>query len=172
MLQQILSHTPAYVWAILAFLVYRGVAASQDRVVRYRSVFIIPGGMLVLGLNSVATGFGLWTPAGAAWLAATLAGAALARTRAGGDGAKAVDHAAGTVTQRGSWMPLALMMAVFCCKYAVGAALAVQPALRGDMRFAVPACMAFGLFNGILLGRLLRTAAAWQALRPAAASPA
>lgn len=172
MLQQILMHTPAYVWAILAFLVYRGVAASKDRVVSYRSVFIIPGVMLVLGLNSVANGFGLGTPAGLAWLTAAVAGAALAWTWTGSHGTDAVDHAAGTVTQRGSWTPLALMMAVFCCKYVVGAALAVQPGLSGDLRFAVPACFAFGLFNGIFLGRLLRTAAGWQATRPAAPSAA
>jgi hypothetical protein len=172
MLQQVLTHTPTYVWAILGFLVYRGVAASKDRVVTYRSVFIIPGVMLVLGMNSVENGFGLGTPAGAAWLAGALAGVALAWTWAGGDGTRAVDHAAGTVTQRGSWLPLALMMAVFCCKYVVGAALAMQPALSGDMRFAVPACVAFGLFNGIFLGRLLRTVAAWQTMRPSATSAA
>lgn len=172
-MQQILIHTPTYVWAILAFLVYRGVAASRDRVVSYRSVFIIPAVMLVLGLNSVANGFGLATPAGAAWLAGALAGVALARSRAGAAGARvAVDWAAGTVTQRGSWTPLALMMAVFCCKYVVGAALAIQPALAGDPRFALPACLAFGLFNGIFFGRLLGTAAAWQQARPAVRSAA
>eukprot|EP01034_Spumella_vulgaris_P000306 gene306-407_t len=72
MLQQILIHTPVYVWIILAILIYRGVAASKDRVVRYRSVFIVPAIMLALGLNGVASGFGLQSPAGAAWLAGML----------------------------------------------------------------------------------------------------
>lgn len=166
MLQQTLIHTPVYVWAILAFLIYRGVAASRNRVVRYRSVFVVPGIMLALGLNSVASGFGLGSPAGAAWLAGVLAGPALAWASAAAvveaRGVHVVDRAAGTVLQRGSWVPLALMMAVFCCKYAVGASLAIQPALRGDPRFALLTCLAFGLFNGIFFGRLLRTVAAWR----------
>lgn len=167
MLQQILIHTPAFVWAILAFVIYRGVAASKDRVVRYRTVFIVPCVMLALGISSVAGGFGLGTAAGAAWVAGILAGAALAWSLAAGTAAdrgadSIVDRAAGTVLQRGSWAPLVLMMAVFCCKYVVNASLAMQPALRDDPRFAIPTCLAFGLFNGILLGRLLRTIAAWR----------
>ena len=173
MLQQILIHTPVYVWVILAILIYRGVAASKDRVVRYRSVFIVPAIMLALGLNGVAGGFGLQSPAGAAWLGGMLAGTALAWTlaagrQAGGAADHLVDRAAGTVLQRGSWVPLALMMAVFCCKYAVGATLAVQPAMQGDPRFAIPACLVFGLSNGIFIGRLLRIIAAWRSA-PAAA---
>jgi len=167
MLQQMLIHTPVYVWAILAFLIYRGVVASKDRVVRYRSVFVVPGIVLALGLNSVASGFGSGSPAGAAWLAGVLAGAALAWALAAAVAADrgadhVVDRAAGTVLQRGSWVPLVLMMAVFCSKYAVGASLAIQPALRGDPRFAVLTCLAFGLFNGVFFGHLLRTVAAWR----------
>lgn len=167
MLQQILIHTPVYVWAILAFLIHRGVVASKNRVVRYRSVFIVPGIMLALGMNSVASGFGMGSTAGAAWLTGILAGAVLTWALTAGavashGTAHVVDRAAGTVWQRGSWVPMALMMAVFCCKYVVGASLAMQPALRGDPRFAIPACLVFGLFNGIFIGRLLRTVAAWH----------
>lgn len=167
MLPQILNHTPTYVWAILAFLLYRGVAASRDRVLSYRSAFIIPGVMLALGWQSVANGFGMETPAGAAWLLGMLAGAALAWLRSG---PVTVDRAAGTVMQRGSWMPLALMLAIFCSKYAVAVALSIAPALRGDLRFALPVCLGFGLFNGVFLGRLLRIVAAWNAGRGAIAA--
>lgn len=165
MLQQILIQTPVYVWAILAFLIYRGVVASKDRVVSYRSVFIIPAVMLMLGANSIARGFGLDTPAGAAWLGGVIAGAVIAWVWAG---RAIVDRAAGVVMQRGSWIPLMLMMAIFFCKYAVAVTLTMLPALRGNTGFIVPVCVAFGIFNGIFLGRLLRTVAAWNAGRIAA----
>jgi hypothetical protein len=165
MLQQILIQTPVYVWAILAFLIYRGVVASKDRVVSYRSVFIIPTVMLVLGANSIARGFGLDTAAGAAWLGGMVAGAGIAWALTG---RVTVDRAAGVVVQRGSWIPLALMMAIFFCKYAVAVTLTILPALRGNAGFAVPVCVAFGVFNGVFLGRLLRTVAAWNAGRSAA----
>ena len=59
MLIQILSHTPAYVWAILAFLVYRGVAAMREREVAPRQLTVIPIVMLLLSLQDIVARFGV-----------------------------------------------------------------------------------------------------------------
>lgn len=158
MLQQIVSHTPTYVWAILGFLVYRGVAASRDRTVTVREVFILPAVMLALGLQSTANGFGLESPAGGAWLAGLTAGIVL-MWRSAGNGA-VLDRAAGTVQLRGSWLPMALMMAIFVGKFAMAVALASQPALRSSLALALPACAAFGLLSGAFMARPLHVAAA------------
>ena len=158
-MQQIFTQTPVYVWAILAFLIVRGVHASKDRSVPFRRAFILPAVMLALGLQSTASGFGLATLAGAAWLGAVVLSAALTWRGA----SVTVDRAAGTVLQRGSWMPLALMMSIFCCKFVIGVALSVQPALQTDLRFALPACLLLGLFNGVFIGRMLRTVTTWTA---------
>lgn len=156
MIQQIFSHTPIYVWAILGLLVVRGVAASRDRVMRVRSVFIMPLVMLALGLHGTATGFGLLGAAGAAWLAGLVAAAAVAWHLA--RGAASVDRAAGTVQLRASWLPLVLMLAVFVAKYVLAVALAMQPALRGSLAFALPACAIFGALAGAFMGQPLRVA--------------
>jgi hypothetical protein len=165
MLQQIVSHTPAYVWGILGFLVYRGVAASRERTVTVREVFILPVVMLALGLQSTANGFGLESPAGAAWLAGLAAGVAMMWRRAGKS--FVLDRAAGMVQLRGSWLPMALMMTIFVGKFAMAVALATQPALRGSLAFALPACALFGALSGAFMARPLRVAAA---LRTASAS--
>jgi len=167
MLQQIVSHTPTYVWGILGFLVYRGVAASRDRSMTVRAVFILPLVMLVLGLQSTANGFGLASPAGAAWLAGIAAGVALMWRRAA-DGT-VLDRATGMVHLRGSWLPMALMMTIFIGKFAMAVALASQPALRGSLALALPACAAFGALSGAFMARPLRVA---QALRAAPAGVA
>jgi len=161
MLQQIVSHTPTYVWIILGFLVVRGVAASRDRVVSRRSLFIMPAVMLALGVTGVAGRFDGGGMLAATWLAAMAAGAALA-WRWSGDQVAGVDRAAGSVHLRGSWTPLALMMTVFAGKYAVGVALGLQPALAHNTGFALAACALFGLCNGVFNGRLLRCIAAWH----------
>jgi hypothetical protein len=158
MLQQIASHTPIYVWAILGFLVYRGLAASRDRSVPVRSVFILPVVMLVLGLQSAANGFGLASPAGAAWLAGIAVGVALTWQRAG-KGAM-LDRAAGKVHLHGSWLPMVLMMTIFVGKFAMAVALVSQPSLRSSLAFALPACAAFGALSGAFMARPLRVAAA------------
>ena len=54
MLQQIFSHTPLYVWAILGFLVYRGVLASRTREVTLRKLFIVPLVWRALDLPSLS----------------------------------------------------------------------------------------------------------------------
>jgi hypothetical protein len=152
MLIQILTHTPLYVWAILAFLVYRGVAAMRDRDVEVRKLVIIPAVMLVLSLQDMNTKFGLggWTLA--AWALAA-AGVALAAGLAA-PARIAASAAPGCVRVRGSRLPLVMMLAVFCTKYAASVTLAVAPQLRHDMLFACAVCGLFGVFNGWFIGRL------------------
>ncbi|GGZ09434.1 DUF6622 family protein [Pseudoduganella plicata] len=155
MLQQIISHTPLYVWAILAFLVHRGVAASRERTMTLRAVAIVPLVMTALALQEIDRRFGLAGVPFAAWGAGAAAGAMVAWHVAAGS-VTGLDHTAGTVTQRGSWLPLAMMLAVFSTRYALAAASAMQPALQHSATFAMSASLLLGLFNGLLAGRPLR----------------
>ncbi|PHV05121.1 hypothetical protein CSQ96_22065 [Janthinobacterium sp. BJB412] len=168
MLQQIISHTPVYVWAILGFLVYRGVVASQDRTVALRSLLIIPAVMVALSLQGIASRFGLHDAPLAAWIVGAALGAGLTWQLV--DAKRiSVNRAEGSVTLRGSWLPLAMMMAIFCAKYAVAIASAMSPALRQEPLFAVTVCATFGVFNGVFLGRLLCQMAAYLKATPPAA---
>lgn len=153
MLQQIVTHTPIYVWLLLAFLVSRGIAASRDRVLPLRRVFVIPVVLLGLSLQDMAGRFGLDGAALAGWLAGAAAGGLLAWH---GTAAAAVDRAAGTVLQRGSWWPLALMLATFMTKYVVAVACVIHPALAQQTGFTLTVCALYGVFNGVFAGRALR----------------
>lgn len=159
MIGQIISHTPTYVWALLAFLIYRGVLASRDREVALSKLVIIPVVMLGLSLSSLsaqgALGASVWT----VWACGMLAGMALV-FKCSSD-AVMVNRRAGTVLQRGSWTPLALMLAIFVTRYAVAVATGLQPALVHSLPFAVGVTLLFGVFNGVFLGRLARQALAW-----------
>lgn len=161
MLQQIISHTPTYVWAILAFLIYRGVLACRDREVSLRSLFIIPAVMLYLSLQSLAARYDFNGMTAGLWLVGAAAGAALAWRLIDGSRIQ-VNRAAGTLLQRGSVVPLVLMLSIFVTKYAVAVLGAVQPALNHDASFIAAICVLFGLFNGVFLGRMARYLAAWQ----------
>jgi hypothetical protein len=162
MLSQILTHTPLYVWAILAFLVMRGLDATREREVTTRKLCIIPLVMLALSLNDIAGKFG----ANALPVAAWTCGAGIAALVAMRVGAARVvaPGAAGSVRLRGSWAPLALMMAVFCTKYAVAVAIAMAPHARHDAAFVAAVCGLYGFFNGCFLGRLALDLAAVRAL--------
>ncbi|HEU4843517.1 MAG TPA: DUF6622 family protein [Burkholderiaceae bacterium] len=161
MIQQIFSHTPLYVWAILVFLVTRGMAASADREVTVRSLFVIPAVMLALSLVDLDNKFGIDHLVAILWLGGALAGAGLV-WRNFDRSAIVCDRAKGTVRLRGSWLPLALMLAIFCTKYLVAVLLHMQPAARDNAGVLAAVCIVFGLFNGAFLGRLGCQMAVWQ----------
>jgi len=168
MLIQILTHTPLYVWAILAFLVYRGMAAMRDRDVEVRKLVMIPAVMLVLSLQDISAKFGLGGWALAAWAVAA-AGVALAAGLAGSERI-AASAVPGHVRVCGSRLPLVMMMAVFFTKYAASVAVSVAPQLRQDTLFACIVCGLFGVFNGWFIGRLVGDMASVRMLPASAAA--
>ena len=168
MLSQIVTKTPLFVWAILAFLVYRGLAMRRDRAAGMRALAILPLAMLGLSLQGVLGNFGMQAAPLAAWLLCMLAGAALSWRLVDGAAIATVPatvpatipatksdapDAAVNVIQRGSWMPLALMMTIFVSKYVVAVALSIKPTLAADSLFAAASCALFGLCSGLFLGR-------------------
>jgi hypothetical protein len=159
MIEQIISHTPTYVWALLAFLIYRGWLASKDRQTSMGKVALIPLVMLGLTLSGLGTngalGEGVWV----VWGIGALASSALIWRWSSRE--ILVDRAAGTVFQRGSWMPLCLMIAIFTTKYVVAVSSVMHPELPQSLPFAVSITLLYGVFNGLFFGRLARYAAAY-----------
>ncbi|MBV9892117.1 MAG: hypothetical protein JO090_14680, partial [Rhizobacter sp.] len=116
MIVAILSHTPSYVWAILAALVVLGSLQLRAQRMSRGRLLVAPVAMGALSLWSVSTAFGAKPAVVAAWLlgigAASLANRALRWPReVAGDGEAFV--------VAGSPWPLALMLAIFALRYAV-----------------------------------------------------
>lgn len=149
---QLVSHTPAWVWAILAFLVWRGVVEMRDREIARRQLFVLPLVMLALSMHDIVFKFGAGAAVLAAWLAGCLAAARLARRF--GHSRIAPAAMPGRVRVRGSRAPLALMMAIFAFKYAISVILAVQPRSASQLSVLLAVGAVYGVFNGLLLGRL------------------
>lgn len=168
MLQQILIRTPFHVWVILAGLIYRGTIASTNREVAFWKLFIIPAIMPLLTLPDLAIKFGHIGTTFGIWAAA--AGVTAALTWHCSSGKVALAKQAGNVLVRGSWLPLAAMMGVFCAKYALNVMLAISPQARHDALIAGIACALFGLLNGIFFGWLARATTTWLQERAQAAS--
>lgn len=156
----ILQHTPAWVWLLLAALVALGLRQAVPHRITLRRMAMLPLAMLALSLWGVASVFGSGT-ALAAWAVGALAAAAVVLRS--GSGTKGVHWAAGE--QRfvlpGSWLPMALILGIFCVKFGVAVSLALQPALRSAPDFALAASLSYGIFSGCFAGRavaLLRLA--------------
>ncbi len=159
MLSNIITHTPLYVWAILAFLVSRGITAMRERELAFKSLCIIPLLMLLLSLQDISKKFGMAPLPLAAWLAGACVAGGLAWRM--GAARISVGSAPGRVTVAGSVLPLLLMVSIFFTKYATAVALAIAPELAGQTVFVAAICVLFGAFNGLFLGRLARDTSAY-----------
>jgi len=149
----ILSHTPGYVWAILAALVLVGsLQLRRQRMSRAR-LLIAPLAMGALSLWSATAAFGARPAVALAWLlgmgTAWLANRALRWPRdVGSDGDAFV--------VAGSPWPLALMLAIFALRYAVAVSLVFHPEWRADPVFAASMALLYGALSGMFTARAVR----------------
>lgn len=155
MIVAILSHTPSWVWPLLAFLLYRGLQATRDRETGLLKALAVPVVMLVLSLSGLLGTFDAHP------LTALLGAAALllsAWLSFGSRAARAIrlDASGRRLIQRGSWQPLLLTVGIFAVKYAAAVSLALHPQLASQAWFTLPQALLYGAFSGVFAGRLLR----------------
>ncbi|WP_404303202.1 DUF6622 family protein [Alicycliphilus denitrificans] len=169
MLLSIVQGTPAWVWGLLAALLWLGLSQMLPRHAGPRRVLLMPLALSAFSAWGLLSAFGAGAGgrALAAWLlataAATLASLALRAAPPAG-----VRFDAQTLRFRlpGSPMPLLLILAIFLTKYLVGVELALQPQLAHDSHFALQVAALYGLYNGLLLARAARLWRLVQGMRP------
>jgi len=154
---QILTHTPAPVWGILAALLVLGLLQTRDRIVSRPRVLLLPVAMSALSLHAALKAFAAAAgglPVLPAWAAGFALGWAANLVLRWPGRVEAL--APGRWRVAGSWAPLALMLAIFVLRYAVGVALALQPALGTDLGVAAGCTLLYGLASGLLAARAHR----------------
>lgn len=158
MLQQILLHTPMFVWALLAFCLLMGLLQRRDQQLN-RTRLIVPSVVwTVFGLWGMASAFGLQALPLAAWALALAVTVGLLRGRAWPAGVQ-VDTARGLYHVPGSWLPMAMMMGIFGAKYVVGVSLALVPMLAQQPAFAVGVSALYGALSGLFVARTVNVLA-------------
>ena len=166
MLTQIASHTPFWVWFLLIALVWLGHSQSKRRTASLAKVAILPLVMVGLSLQGTMNAFGpqalvlgVWGAAGLTTLTLAMGLALPAATHYNADSQR--------FDLPGSWVPLFLILGIFCTKYTVGALTAVQPALAHGDGFSLAFAALYGAFSGIFLGRAGRLLRLSRAVRTA-----
>lgn len=153
-LLQILRGTPVWVCPLFLGLIVLGYLQSKPRNVALAMVAILPVALGVFSLTRVLAVFGPAPLGLAAWATGTAAALLLNRALKQPAGAR-WSAATGTFHVPGSWVPLALMIAVFFARYALAVRLVMTPALVHSVGFAAAASFGFGLLSGIFLARAL-----------------
>jgi hypothetical protein len=155
MFEQVIRHTPLWVWGLLLALVFLGVSQLFNRTVGLRRVTIMSLAMAGLSLYGTVSAFGSGSGVLLAWLAAAVgvAGLVLSRPLAP---QTSYDPATRRFFLPGSWVPLVLMMGIFLTKYVVGVMLAMQPALAHQAGLALAVAALYGAFSGAFISRAAR----------------
>jgi len=158
MVGTILSHTPTWVWAMLAALVWMGLAQVRDRNASLLRVSILPVAMTGLSVWGMTGAFGsspLFGWVMLTWmLVAAVAFAAFGMTNA--PKGTTYDAATRTYFLPGSWVPLATILAIFLTRYVVNVDIAMNPMLARDEQYTIVVAAMYGLFTGTFLGRAAR----------------
>lgn len=160
MLNQIVSHTPVWVWPLLLALLWLGLSQTVTRQVTLKRITITPLVMTGLSLQGTVGAFGANPAVLGVWLVGAALSAALVLQRPLSDQTR-YDDWTQRFTLPGSWLPLLLILGIFVTKYAVGAATGLQPGLRGTAEFSLGVAGVYGAFSGVFLarsGRLWRLA--------------
>jgi hypothetical protein len=161
MLQQFASHTPLWVWALLIFLITRGVAAMKPGEITLGRLAVVPALFTAWGLWSISARYGTSWQAWALWLAGIGAGTGIGwmmLRRA----ALTANRATGKLWRGADYSLLPLLLVTFVVKYGFESALSMSPTLAGDVGFRTAYLLLSGGFTGIFIGKYLRYVAAWR----------
>ena len=152
MLSNIVVRTPLWVWGLLLALLMLGLSQTRTRSVGLRRILILPLAMTCLSLSGTVLSFGVVPMTVLMWILAISATAWLLIRRPAAAETR-YDSAAGLFHLPGSWLPMALIMAIFTIKYAVGIALALRPGLATNLEFSMAIAGLYGALSGVFIAR-------------------
>lgn len=151
----IITHTPVWIWFLLAGLIYLGVTQLSARTASFRRVMIMPVVMTSLSVSSALSTFGAAPAIVLCWVgaAAVVANAVMRKPLRPG-----THYLADTreFALPGSWVPLALIVSIFVTKYTVGVMLAMHAPLTLEPAFGIVCAGLYGIFSGAFIGRAAR----------------
>lgn len=165
MLQHLISSTPVWVWALLVFLITRGIAAMKPGETSLGKLAIVPALFTVWGLWSISHRFGSSWEAWGEWSLGIGAGMGLGWVllrRA----TLTMNPATGMLWRSADYSLLPLLLVTFAVKYGFECALSVSPSLSNDAGFRAAYLLLSGGFTGIFLGKYWRYLRASQLAKP------
>lgn len=154
MLQQIVLHTPWFVWGILALCLVMGFKQLRDQRQSRLRLMAVPAIWTAFGLWGVASAFGLQASMLAAWALGLGLVVVTLRQIPWPRGAS-FDEGNGLFHVPGSWGPMAMIMGIFMAKYLVGVSLAMVPQLAQATAFGLGVSALYGALSGLFIARSL-----------------
>ncbi len=151
---EILKHTPTWVFVLFFLLLVLGYFQSKPRIVSLGKVAILPVAMIALSFYGVWSAFGASVVGIAAWFAGVGLAVLFNQLRTSLQSV-AYSKETKSFSIPGSWLPLALMMAIFFTKYVVGVVLARKLAFGDTPLFIGGVSLIYGFLSGMFFAKVL-----------------
>jgi len=151
---QTLTHTPWWVYLLLAYLLRMGIKASQTRIVALKKLFIIPIIFSAMSVHTVLDSFQL-TGLAVGILASNLLLGIMIGWYQVYRLAIQVDRQHGLIQIPGTWSTLIIILIIFATKYYFGYELAMDPQLTEDLGFEFAMLGVSGVCTGLFIGKLI-----------------
>ena len=158
---EILKHTPIWVFVLFFLLVVVGSFQSRSRVVSFGRATVLPVIMITLSFYGVWSAFGVSVNGIAAWFVGVGFAVLINQLRPLLQNV-AYSRETKSFSIPGSWLPLALMMAIFFTKYVVGVVLARKLSFGDTPLFIGSVSLIYGLLSGTFFSRMIGL---WQIAR-------
>jgi hypothetical protein len=154
MIVQILSNTPTWVFALFVVLLALGLMQTRTRTVRKLPALLLPLGMIALSLAGINSSFGLKPVPVTVW-AVSLAVAAAVGYALFRDKRVQYHAAAARFSLPGSWVPLAVIMAIFFAKYVYAVMHGFNAGIISTTPFIAALSAVYGMLSGYFAARAL-----------------
>ena len=154
----ILQHIPIWVFLILAGLLWLGLSARKDRMIRWRVPIIVPVALTIMAITSLLAQYGateLLLPALVSWggvcalVVWLLANRPLPETFQ-------YQLESAKFQLPGSYVPLAMYMGIFAFKFMVGFMSGMRMPIVNELLFVLGISGIYGLFSGLFLSNAWR----------------
>jgi hypothetical protein len=149
---EVLKHTPAYVWVILAALVALGSLQLRDQVLPRARVLALPIGLGAYSLWGAVSTFGTHWEVVAAWAIGLGAMVYAARWVQWPRKVEFLPER-NAFAVGGSVVPLLAMLAVFAVRYVSTVVLILNPQWRNLASVAIVGGLGYGLLSGVFAMR-------------------
>lgn len=150
----VIKGTPFWVWAIFAFLLYRGIRALKTRVVPLKKIFILPAIFISLALYRLVSSNGAIALQNLWWFFAFVTGVSLGfllfkSTKIQADKKKYLIKLPGTLST------LIMILIIFGIKFCFGYISALNSVFAKSLMFLHLKLITSGMISGLTLGRSL-----------------
>ena len=154
----ILQHIPIWVFLILAGLLWLGLSARKDRMIRWRVPIIVPVALTIMAITSLLAQYGateLLLPALVSWggvcalVVWLLANRPLPETFQ-------YQLESAKFQLPGSYVPLSMYMGIFAFKFMVGFMSGMRMPIVNELLFVLGISGIYGLFSGLFLSNAWR----------------